>query len=1088
MKRNPLKKMTAVLSLMIAITLVSTSVFGIEGVFHNPYGIDCLYTIESTQRYPEDPVAGENVFVKITTWPIEYGQATWVTWSKNGVVQNDVGGSWKYNEGNNSYWEANLGSFAKGDKISYTVHANHNGNSEKVVGPFTFTVTDWEYINSISSYRNQNNSIVLDGVASAGAFQPKINIAFTADDVFRVQMSPKGNSNFAKGLANYTVENQHNSMTITTSKLMLKINKNPYKMSVYKADGTLIAKEYTSGTKKNMAWLTDGNVIIDKVEERFYTPTDEAFFGFGEHYNNFNKRGQNIDTYVYNQYKNQNEKTYMAIPFMVTSKGYGIYANSTYYSQFRMATDANDMYSFTVNTGGKSDAMLDYYFISGNDIEDVVVNYTDITSKPILPPKEAFGVWMSANEWDRESEVRNALNQVVTHNIPASMIVLEQWSDEKTFYIFNDATYTATTGENALSYHDFSFHGRWSNPKALVNDIHDAGMNVLLWQVPLLKYTSSSYEQNDNDRLYMERANFAVKDGKGGDYKIPNGKWFSGSYLVDFTNQNAVNWWMSKREYLLDDIGIDGFKTDGGEMVWGRSNTFLDGRSGDEMRNTYSNEYIKAYYDFTDSKTNKPVTFSRSGTAGVQEKGVFWSGDQESTFYAFDQAVVAGLSSNLSGVSFMGWDLAGFTGNFPSSELYKRSAQQQAFGPIMQFHSEKASPSVSEERSPWNVAARNNDQSVMTTFTKFANMRYNLMPYIYTEAKKAADKGIPMMRAMVLEAPEDTATYTIKDQYMFGKNLLVAPIVVEGQTTKSIYLPEGEWYDIFHGGMKQGKRRIDYYADQNSMPVFAKAGAILPMNLNQNYEFGGTIGNDLYTYTNLTFRIYPSSTSSYVWYDDIGDKKEKTVTSIEDYKNSKVTIELPDTTVTTSLQIFSTKPDAVKEETTVLSEYNSLQALKSASKGWYYDKKELMTYVKVEASSTTRNIIIEGVHKASYEAEFAKGTNTSVNTNHTGYTGPGFVDGFASKGDKITFSVYAKEQGTYSVGFTYGAGANTATRSIYVNGTNIGDVTMPKTANWDTWAIANIDVNLQKGRNTITMQYDADNHTGINLDNIIIYE
>lgn len=1073
---------------IIMIMMVST-VWAIEGIYHEPYGIDGLYTIQSTERFPRDPIAGEDVYIKITTWPVESGQATWIEWHKNGQIQSNIGGNWKYNEDNNTYWEANMGSLSKGDNISYTVHGNRNGSNEKVAGPYTFTVTDWEYISSVSGYTDNTNAIELLGTANIGTFSPKINISFVADDVFRVQMSPKGNGTFATGLNNYSITNNTSDIKIETSKLVIKIDKNPYRMHVYEADGiTLIAEEYSSTINRNMAWLTDGDMIIDKVEDYFYTPTNEGFFGFGEHYNNFNKRGQDIDTYVYNQYKNQDDKTYMAIPFMLNSNGYGLYVNSTYYSQFKIATKRTDMYSFTIDTGGKSDAMLDYYFIGGNDLEDVVCNYSDITGRPTLPPKESFGVWMSANEWDRESEVQNALTQCANNDIPASVIVLEQWSDEKTFYIFNDATYTAVTGADSLDYNDFTFNGRWPDPVGLVDDIHSADMKVLLWQVPLLKYTDTSYEQNDNDRSYMETANYAVGDGSGGGYKIPNDKWFSGSYLLDFTNQNAINWWMSKRAYLFDGLGIDGFKTDGGEMVWGRWNTFSNGAYGDEMRNTYPNEYIEAYYDFTETKVVDPIIFSRSGTAGVQEKGVFWSGDQESTFYAYDQAIVAGLTANMSGVPFIGWDLAGFTGSFPTTELYKRSAQQQAFGPIMQFHSEKSNPSISEERSPWNVASRNNDLSALTVFTEYANKRYNLLPYIYSEAKKATTIGVPLMRAMVLEAPEDINTYDIKDQYMFGEYLLVAPIVVEGQTTKSIYLPEGEWYDIVHGGIKPGGRTINYYADENSMPVFAKSGAILPMNLNADYIFGGTIGNDMTTYNNLTFRVYPDETSHYVWFDDIGSGMDQTIICVEEYDIDKVTISLPPTTVTTSLQVFTSWPSNVKVGTSLLTEYDSLSAFKTAITGWYYDTQSLLTYIKVDSSTNTRDIVLEGVNKASYEAEFATLSNTETNNNHSGYTGTGFVDGFETQGDTVTFDVYVESVGVYAVDFKYCAGSYNASRSIYVNSTQVAELYMDKTANWDTWAVETINMTLVQGHNTIQVSFDSDNYTGVNIDHIVINE
>ena len=221
------------------------------------------------------------------------------------------------------------------------------------------------------------------------------------------------------------------------------MDKNPFKLSVYKPDGTtLIASQYDSTTNRNIAWLTNGSTIINKVEDHFYSPASEEFFGFGEHYNNFRKRGNDVDTYVFNQYKNQNDRTYMAIPFMLNSSGYGIFVNSTYYSKFRLATERTDMFSFTADTGGSAASTLDYYFIYGNDLKNVVGNYANITGKPTALPKWAFGLWMSANEWDRQTKVTTAINNANTNNIPATAVVLEQWSDENTFYIFNDATYT----------------------------------------------------------------------------------------------------------------------------------------------------------------------------------------------------------------------------------------------------------------------------------------------------------------------------------------------------------------------------------------------------------------------------------------------------------------------------------------------------------------------------------------------------------------------------------------------------------------------------------------------------------------------
>ena len=1061
--------------------------YALDGVFHNSLGIDCIYFTEDTERYPNDPIAGENVYIKLLTWPQETGQSTWITWKKNNVDQTPIGGDWKYNSGNNTYWEVAIGSFVKGDYIEYTIHANKDGRNEKTDGPFDFTVTDWEYLIKISNYSDKTNHIELSGQANTGSFIPKLNITFIADDIFRVQMSPKGNVLTDIGIANYTVIDKFTYIEVKTLKLELRIKKDPYKLSVYDLNGILIAKEYDSTINRNMAWLTDGNNIIDKVEENFYTPTTEEFYGFGEHFNNFSKRGQNVDTYIYNQYKNQNEKTYLSIPFLINSRGYGIYNNSTYYSQFRLATDRSDMYGFTTKTGGKKDATLDYYFIYGDNLDDVVSNYTEVTIKPVLPPKWAFGLWMSANEWDRQSEVTNALAMADKYDIPANVIVLEQWSDESTFYIFNDAQYTPNNGSVALGYTDYTFpsNGKWPDPKSLVQDIHNAGMKVLLWQVPIEKYIRSGHTQKDNDEIYMINNNYAVSDGNGGQYRLPEGKWFSNSLLVDFTNPSAVSWWLDKRAYMLDDLKIDGFKTDGGEMVWGRDVTFFDGRKGDEIRNIYPNLYYGSYYDFAASKRSESMTFSRSGTGGAQKYPGFWSGDMESNFYALGQALTAGLTANMSGVPFWGWDLAGFTGNFPTAELFKRSTEMSVFTPIIQFHSEKSNPSVSEERSPWNVALRTKDNSVLINFRRYMNIRMNLMPYIYSEATKTSITGVPMMRAMVLEAPKDINTYKLNEQYMFGESLLIAPIINKGQTRKTIYLPDGEWIDFFYGSQRPGGQTITYYADVDTIPVFVKQGSILPMNLNKDYELGGSIGNDLEAYINLVFRVYPYGNSSYQWNDDIGGGI-KTISVAEDYNNNKVTVILAEINQKKTLQVYTTKPSNVTVEGRALNEQVTLANLKTEKDGWFYDSTSLITYVKLASHIGIKTVVLNGVSKNSYEAEYATQVNVSTNTNHSGYTGTGFVDQFTEKGDAVVFEVNTDAAGRYDVDFRYSAGKNQASRSIYVNSTKIVDVILPKTADWDTWNSVTQSLELVKGKNLIALQYDSGNSEGINLDNIVL--
>lgn len=256
----------------------------------------------------------------------------------------------------------------------------------------------------------------------------------------------------------------------------------------------------------------------------------------------------------------------------------------------------------------------------------------------------------------------------------------------------------------------------------MVTDAHSRGYKVVLWQIPVFKQNfdtnpSTAPQQHINDRDYATAQSYVAGNGSGGAYRIPTGQWFGDSTVPDFTSTAATNWWMSKRDYLVDDVGVDGFKTDGSEAIFGRNLTFADGRKGDEMHNAYPNSYTGAYNTYLQTKKgSNAVVFGRAGTSGAQTRGIFWAGDQTSSFAAFQDAVRAGISAGQSGVPYWAWDMAGFTGSFPSAELYLRSAAMAAFAPVMQFHSEKSNPNPSDARTPWNVQARSGDTSVVPTF------------------------------------------------------------------------------------------------------------------------------------------------------------------------------------------------------------------------------------------------------------------------------------------------------------------------------------------------------------------------------------
>lgn len=343
-----MKKVLRICVAMLLCFSMVTPAFALDGVWHNPYGIDDIYDHEPTEIYPLAPVAGEMVYIKSTTWPIEPGQSVWLTYTKNGEPQQDVGAEWKYNDGNNSYWEAAIGPFEQGDVIEYTVYADKDGQNAQSIGPFSFHVAEWEHAQSVELSSQEDGLVVLSVTSDKGDSSPKLGLSFPSADVLRFQLSPQGDTSFEAGAADFSVEEDNDSIIISTSALEVTVTKSPYSMEVRDLDtGKLLTQN--GGTGDELSWLTDGAGLVENFRDSYESSSSEKFYGFGERYNGIEKRGETVDIYVYNQYLNQGERSYLAVPFFYSSKGYGLYLDSTYYSQFDMADSDPDQYTFTVN-------------------------------------------------------------------------------------------------------------------------------------------------------------------------------------------------------------------------------------------------------------------------------------------------------------------------------------------------------------------------------------------------------------------------------------------------------------------------------------------------------------------------------------------------------------------------------------------------------------------------------------------------------------------------------------------------------------------------------------------------------------------
>lgn len=630
----------------------------------------------------------------------------------------------------------------------------------------------------------------------------------------------------------------------------------------------------------------------------------EAFYGFGERYNSLNQAGEVIDNYLFNQYKDQGIKTYIPMPYYISSKGVSFFLETSLNSFFDMGS-IKDQITITLNNSSLKAHM---HFGSPREL---IRSFTDLTGKPEMIPKWALGPWMSSNNWDNQGEVLTQMKTTLEYDIPATVLVIEAWSDEVTYYIFNDALYDAHKGNEYLGYEDYIYPtwGRWPNPKKMVDTLHNNNLKCILWQIPVLKKLNSILHlQNSNDQRFAIENDYVVKNRDKSPYQIPE-DWFKDSYVLDFTNEEAKQWWFNNRRYLTEELKVDGFKTDGGECIFGRDLIFHDGRFGDEMRNEYSNLYVDAYYKFLNYKEegrknipNQGLTFSRSGYTGAQKAPAHWAGDERSTFSAFKRSLLAGLSAGLSGITFWGWDFAGFSGDVPTDELYVRSAAMACFCPIMQYHAESKGE-FNQDRTPWNIADRSGNPEVIDIYRYFSKLRMNLIPYIYREAEYSSNTGEPLMRALIIDYKNDLRFRNCFDAYMFGRGLFVAPIIEKDTTKRDVELPIGGWYDFFTGDKIIGGSRIVCERGWKEIAVYIKEASIIPIALNEQLCFGMYTGNNLDEYTASAFICMGDNVEDVV---DIEGKGSLKIIK----NNTNVTIEF-DRTFDTDLYLFAQEKELV---------------------------------------------------------------------------------------------------------------------------------------------------------------------------------
>lgn len=637
---------------------------------------------------------------------------------------------------------------------------------------------------------------------------------------------------------------------------------------------------------KNFKCLHENGKILYR-----YSCSASAVYGLGERYCSVNHKGKTLVNRVIDHFTQQNEDTYLPLPFFHASDGHGVFVHTMSEAIFRFEKDYNEIEL-------AEDTEHEIYFYYGTPAE-IISAFVRQTGKAVLPPRWSFGVWASANRWNCQKHIEEQMEFIKKYNYPVSVIVIEAWSDEATFYLWNGAKYEKKSGGESFSVNDFTFMEPWPDPVGMIKQLHDQNIKLVLWQCPIIKQLDEGQtcSQHDEDRKYTVKQNLVVKKEDGSPYKIIR-QWFIGSMVPDFTNPDTVNWWNNKRRYLLEDMQVDGFKTDGGEFIHEKDAHFHNGADGQVGSNPYPAAYEQVYQSFIGENR---VLFSRSGYVGAQRTPIHWAGDQISKFSELRSQLNAGLSLSLSGIPFWSFDIGGFAGALPDKELYLRATALAAFVPAMQWHSEPVNGQFDKilkgngginDRSPWNMAEQLNDNEILDIARYFADLHMNFLPYFYSEAQKAVEKDQPLMRHLILDYSDDKKVWDIDDEYMIG-NLLIAPVIDQGIKSRNIYLPNGIWYDLWTGEKITGGKNIEKESPLNRIPLFLREGGAIALNLDGTYKLGSDVGNKSDSYLNLSI-VYAGDHINYDYRDNLGYEIKIVNSKIEKSKNDVKMISLGD--------------------------------------------------------------------------------------------------------------------------------------------------------------------------------------------------
>jgi alpha-D-xyloside xylohydrolase len=512
----------------------------------------------------------------------------------------------------------------------------------------------------------------------------------------------------------------------------------------------------------------------------------ESVYGLGERFGALVKNGQSVDIWNADG-GTSSEQAYKNVPFYLSNRGYGVFVNTPAPVSYEVGSETVSRVQFSVEA-----QELEYLVIYGPTPKDVLRRYTALTGRPALPPAWSFGLWLTTSfttSYD-EDTVNSFIDGMASRDIPLHVFHFDCfWMRE---------------------YHwcDLEWNTRmFPDPAGMLARLRERGLRISLWINPYVAQASPMFAEGQREGYLLRRPDGSVWQWD---------RWQPGMALVDFTNPAARRWYADRLRALLD-MGVDCFKTDFGERI-PTDVVYFDGSDPERMHNYYTYMYNETVFDLLEKSRGpgEAVVFARSATAGSQQFPVHWGGDNAATFPSMAESLRGGLSLGMSGFGFWSHDIGGFEGT-PDAALFKRWT---AFG-LLSSHSRLHGNE--SYRVPWLF-----DEEAVDVLRYFTMLKCRLMPYLYGAAVAAHQEGVPVLRQMLLEFPDDPAVTYLDRQYMLGDSLLVAP-VLSASGSVEYYVPAGRWTNLLTGEVVGGTgwRRESHGFD--SLPLLVRPGSVVPM-------------------------------------------------------------------------------------------------------------------------------------------------------------------------------------------------------------------------------------------------------------------